>query len=93
MSANLGSHEEGSACQPIKAGARFTILRVQRYTISMIPPKKLSKIIPPCTGDHRYLESHGYFIRTRKPQNERKLSFFSCFPCSEKAQTDKLMQN
>ena len=43
MSANLGSHEEGSACQPIKAGARFTILRVQRYTISVIAPNKLSE--------------------------------------------------
>ena len=44
MSANLGSHEEGSACQPIKAGARFTILRVQRYTISVIAPKKFMKL-------------------------------------------------
>ena len=42
-SANLGSHEEGSVCQPIKAGARSLILRVQRYTISMIPPNKLSE--------------------------------------------------
>ena len=43
MSAKPDSHEEGSACQPIKAGARFTILRVQRYTISVIPPNKLSE--------------------------------------------------
>ena len=42
-SANLGSHEEGSACQPLKAGARSLILRVQRYTISVIAPNKLSE--------------------------------------------------
>ena len=28
------SREEESACQPLKAGARSSILRVQRYTIS-----------------------------------------------------------
>jgi len=43
-SANLGSHEKGSACQPINSGARSLFLRVQRYTISVIPPKKFMKL-------------------------------------------------
>jgi len=40
LGANLGSHEEESACQPPKAGARSLILQVQRYKLFLIIQKK-----------------------------------------------------
>ena len=43
----ITSREEESACQPLKAGARSSILRVQRYTNSVIMPKKRERKTSP----------------------------------------------